>query len=127
MAKTMEEYFHDWEKEVFGYNYGSGEIHILGALARFMLLVGAEDVNGDSANVYDFNILEKQLGPIVTWLLINVLCHAGIIDYGTSPRFGFLTTEGYVLQKFIKLHTVDELWRMCTWDLDEYFECTSID
>lgn len=114
IKKSIEHYFRDWEVNVFGYGYGSGEEHIITALKRFLELC-----NG----VYDFEILEKELTPPVAWLLINILCHADIIDYGSSPRFGWLTLPGVRLKEFISSHTIEELCAILDYDSNEYIPC----
>jgi len=102
MTKSLEEYFIDWESHVFGFGYGTGESHVLSALKGFFNIL-KQDRN------YDHRILEKEFGPIAAWLLINVLAHADIIEYGTSPRFGWLTTKGERLRDFVGSKTSDEL------------------
>lgn len=104
-AKTVEEYFVDWEAEVFGFGYGTGEKHTLSSLRRFLEL--CVHSSGDS---YDFQELEREIGETVAWLLINILCRADIIEYGTSPRYGWLTTQGKRLQVFCTTRTSDALY-----------------
>jgi hypothetical protein len=58
---------------------------------------------------YEYRTLEAALGQTITWLLINTLCHADILEYGTSPRFGWLTDEGKCLQAYIRGKTFEEL------------------
>lgn len=100
--KTIENHFTDWEQSVFGYGYGSGEKYIAEALKKFFELCP------DSGN-YDYEVFEKSLGQTVTWLLINTLCRADILEYGTSPRFGWLDDKGRELKKFFDSKTIDEL------------------
>jgi hypothetical protein len=102
--KTPDDYFADWEASVFGFGYGSGEEHILPALKQFM--DAAEAAGGGT---YDYRELEASLGPVVTWLLINALCHADIIEYGSSPRFGWLTEHGAALKVYLAGRTLDQL------------------
>lgn len=106
MAKTLDENFIDWEASAFGFGYGTGEPHVLGALKSFFDLIG---VDRESPRSYDYNKLEAAFGAPVTWLLINALCRHDIIEYGTSPRFGWLTAEGEALKAFVDSKTVDEL------------------
>lgn len=94
-GKTLNDYFSDWEGHVFGFGYGSGEEHVIDALCEFMSLRTVD------AGTYDYEILEKKLGPKVAWLMINALCHARILEYGTSPRFGWLSWQGMALKKFL--------------------------
>lgn len=101
MAKTIEQYFHDWEGVTFGYGYGTGEPHTVSALNAFM---GAIPADGN----YDYHTLERVVGPTVAWLLINTLCRADIIEYGTSPRFGWLTPQGKALKAYLANKTDEE-------------------
>lgn len=120
--KTTEENFIDWEASTFGYGYGTGELSILTALKTFMATIPARP---DLPNGYDYTKLEAALEPTVTWLLINVLCkhQVDIIEYGTSPRFGWLTDKGMQLKAFIDSKTVDELVELCTSRTEDYIHC----
>lgn len=117
MTKTEAQYFRDWFQAYFGYCYGSGESHIMPAVRRFLELCDRHD-----SNVYDFQILEAELTPVVAWLLINALCanDVGIIDYGTSPRFAWLTPKGKRLRTYMLSKTSDELIDIAT-DYDESY------
>lgn len=106
---SLDEYFADWESHVFGFGYGTGEDYVLGALRRFMELCPAEDAD---SRAYDHEELARELSPAVAWLLINVMGHADIIEYGTSPRYAWLTPCGYRLRQFVLAHTLDELIEM---------------
>ncbi len=120
--KTQEEYFNDWESEIFGFGYGTGEEYTIPALKRFIeLFIPNESRNNPSC--YDYRILEKELTPTVAWLLINIFCKDDKIEYGTSPRFGWLTDKGNLLKDFINSHTVDELYEICTSKTEEYAPC----
>lgn len=121
MTKTIEESFADWEGHVFGFGYGTGEQHTLGALKAFMAAVGKPDL----PNGYDYERLEAACGPAVAWLLINALCRhtVDIVEYGTSPRFGWLTPEGERLKAFIDSKTVDELYEITAGRPDDYVPC----
>lgn len=104
-TKTIEQNFADWESTAFGFGYGSGEEHVLTALKRFFEAFGAHD----RPCSYDYQKLEEAVTPAVAWLLINRLCQLDIIEYGTSPRFGWLTKEGESLMAFVRSKTADEL------------------
>lgn len=113
--KTIDQFFADWESHYFGYGYGSGEEHTLLALKTFM---GALRVDGN----YDYKILEEACTPSVAWLLINALCHANVIDYGTSPRYGWLSPNGTALAHYIRVQTLEQL--LTATDIDpEYVHC----
>lgn len=105
MEKPIERHFQEWESDVFGFGYGSGEEHVLGAVKAFLGAVGTPD----SARSYNYEILEKAVGPVTCWLLINTFGHQSLIEYGTSPRYGWLTEQGEALRDFFMAHTIDEL------------------
>jgi hypothetical protein len=76
-----DKHFRDWESHAFGYGYGTGEVFIIPELKLFFETTEAE-------GNYNHRTLEQKLGGISTWLLINILCHADMLEYGTSPRYG---------------------------------------
>ena len=118
MEKTLDQYWIDWESHVFGFGYGSGEPHIIPALKRFMELCNTGPLNTSCDHV----ILEKELGPAVAWLLINCLCRHGvdIIEYGTSPRYGWLGNCGIALRQYLASKTSEELIALVC-DRNEYY------
>lgn len=117
-AKTIEEYFKDWESHVFGYGYGTGEEHIIPALKTFLEACPA------SGN-YDYLELEKAVTPTVAWLLINTLAHCNMIEYGTSTRFGWLDARGKALRAFCILKANDELYDLAAdCGLNGYIPCS---
>jgi hypothetical protein len=70
---------------------------------------------------YDNNEIGYVLTDAVAWLLINAFCKSptdnrlrkdSVIEYGTSPRFGWLTTEGKELKRFVSDKSVDQLLRI---------------
>lgn len=113
--KNIEQHFVDWEAHVFGYGYGTGEYHVLRALRMFMRVVRPD-------GSYGYEALEKVLAPEVTWLLINTLCHAGMIDYGTSSRHGWLTGSGKALRDFMVPRELDNLYGLTSRE-EGYAEC----
>lgn len=117
--KTPEDYFSDWEAHVFGFGYGTGEEHIVPSLKTLFGAFGNE--NGPSS--YDYQKLELSVGPVAAWLFINALCHANILEYGTSPRFGRITPHGERLKAFIDSKSADELMAMTCRDQD-YWHCS---
>lgn len=118
--KSIEHQFRDWEGHVFGYGYGSGEEHTLTALKQFLELCN----EGSYGHSYSYETLEKALTPAVAWLLINILCHADIIEYGTSPRFAWLTAQGERLKDFVSKHTVEQLYEIAANHDENYFSCS---
>lgn len=100
--KTIKHQFKDWNQYYIGYGYGTGEPHTLKALKEFFLSVEPD-------GMYDYQVLERNLTPVVAWLMINILCNADIIEYGTSPRHGWLAVRGRELKEFVDKHTVAQL------------------
>jgi len=121
VRKSPADNFADWESHVFGFGYGTGEYHTLGALKAFLAAVGRPD----SARGYDHTKLEEAVGATVAWLLINTLCHhrADIIEYGTSPRYGWLTAKGEALKAFVDATPLDDLVEMTARD-EDYTHCS---
>lgn len=120
MEKTTEQHFADWENDTFGYGYGTGEEYTLPALKAFFENCG--DRNGNPG-CYSHEELSKALGKTVAWLLINTLAHASVIEYGTSPRYGWLTEEGIRLKNFVLGRTNEELYEIVTGQDDDYTPC----
>lgn len=109
--RALESYFVDWEGEVFGFGYGSGEPYIMPALRAFFDM--CPPPNADH-RAYDYEKLETALTPTVAWLLINAMGKADVIEYGTSPRYAWLTPKGYRLRDFVLSKTADELIALVT-------------
>ena len=109
--KAIEDSFRDWESNTFGFGYGSGEPHTIPALKTFLSLC-----NKHGTCAYDFQELETALTPTVVRLLINILANykVDMIEYGTSPRFGWLTDKGKRLKTFMDAHTAEQLVDMAT-------------
>lgn len=118
MQKSLDDNWTDWEASAFGYGYGTGEAHILPALKTWFAAVGRDD----AAHGYDHETLERECGPLVAWLLINVLCRVNIIEYGTSPRYGWLTPEGEQLKAYIDSKSVEDLYDLTCRD-ENYTHC----
>lgn len=120
---TQEDYsFWKWHDENFSYGYGTGEQHWIPTLKKFFALIGQKEEN--HAGSYDFQILEKKLTPVIAWLLINTLCEHrrevgdSTLEYGTSPRFGWLTEVGEGIREYFNSHSEDELYDMTHADRD---------
>lgn len=117
VERTLADHFRDWESEVLGFGYGSGEPYVLQSLKLFL---EACPTDGH----YNYQRLEEIVGPSATWLLIGLLCRAKILEYGTSPRFGWLTDQGRALRAFVESHSVDDLCDIvCDWENGAY--CTA--
>lgn len=111
------ENFIDWESEVLGYGYGDGENHIIPAIKTFFELIAGTK----NSNSYDYRVIERELGGATTWLLINLLCRCDMIDYGSSPRFGWLDEKGILLKEYILSKTSEELYSILM-SVDECYE-----
>lgn len=96
--------FCEWETKVFGYGYGTGEEHIFTAFKDFVETLEYGETIG-----YDYRKIEEKLGQQVTWLLLTILLHHGFLEYGTSSRFGWVTTKGKEVIEFVKNKSVAEL------------------
>lgn len=106
--KNLDQCFADWESYHFGFGYGTGEQHIFEALKKFMdTLFSIEE--GGERNSYRYTDLENELGAQVTWLLINFFGRTSIIEYGSSARFGWLTSKGKNLKRYLDKRSVSEL------------------
>lgn len=98
--------FKEWESDVFGYGYGSGEMHVLSILKK------AFSIFPEKGN-YDYSILEKELTPEVFWIFMNTLCHTNkIIEYGSSPRYGWLDKKGVEIKKYLENKDLDYLYEL---------------
>lgn len=122
MQKTLDENFIDWEADAFGFGYGSGEPHIIPAVKTFFSLCNAL-CNQSPNGAYDYTEIEAALTPTVAWLLINVMGHQDVIEYGTSPRYGWLTPQGQALKAFVDGKTADELLALTQHD-ESYIGCS---
>lgn len=114
--KNLDDYFCDWEGHFFGFGYGSGEPYVLPLLKDFLNFI-------PERGSYDHRFLEEQFHPVVTWLLINTLCHADIFEYGTSPRSGWLTNKGVRLKAYLKTKSYEELIKNVCNRTEDYVRC----
>lgn len=117
IEKTLEDYFTDWENHVFGFGYGTGEAYTIQALKAFFDHFTPEN------KAYDYRELEADLGNVVAWMMINVMGHADVIEYGSSPRFAWLTPKGMALRNFIATKTAGELVELTARD-ENYIICS---
>ena len=118
--KTLEDYFADWENDTFGYGYGTGEEHTIAALHDLFMAFKFTPAGTLGFDAVD---LEAQCGPVVAWLLINILCHDDKIEYGTSPRHAWVTPPGNELARFIRERTIADLLRIVDRDPSQYVYC----
>lgn len=100
-----------WEGDCFGFGYGTGESFVIEALCDAMKVIPLE-------GAYNHEDIQREVGGKVCWLLINALCKYpgdkrlakdSIIEYGTSPRFGFLSSFGRELKEFMEGKTAGQL------------------
>ena len=120
--KSIEDSFRDWESDTFGFGYGSGEEHIIPALRRFLELCSKDPYS----HCYDHKELEQELTPAVAWLLINILFgyKVDMIEYGTSPRFAWLTKKGERLKEFMLSRSNEELIELATSRAEDDNSCS---
>lgn len=118
--RTIQEYFIDWYGEAFGYGYGTGDVYYCKALVEFFNSVKPKD--GGNSFTYDYEELEKAMGAAEAWFTINELCKQDLIDYGTSPRYAWLSYTGEQMYQFLKGKTADELYELVNVDSD-YIHC----
>ena len=138
IVKTIDDYLADWEGHAFGYGYGTGEEHIIPALKKFFACAGEKATDLGQRwfpeelgqlyrvplpNSFDFHILGERLTPTVAWLLINVLCRCNVLEYGSSPRYSWLTEEGERLKAYVDSKTADELIENITHRDENYIAC----
>lgn len=116
MKNNKELQFIDWESRVFGSGYGSGELPILKSIKVFF-------ENLEDKRSYDYEILEKELGETVTWLLINAFDKGNMIEWGTSARYGWLTSCGEFVGNFIKNKTPEQLYEILMDDHEIICQC----
>ena len=119
-TKSLDDYFADWEGHAFGFGYGTGEDFILPALKQFMSAIGR---GPDLPNGYDHETLAEACGSANTWFLINRLCQINMIEYGTSPRYGWLEDEGMRLKAYTDSHTAEQLINIVCDRPDDYIGC----
>jgi len=105
--KSLDNYWSDWHDSLFPFGYGSGEPHIIPPLRQFLALCEVRHSGG--APSYEYEKAEQEISPAVTWFIINALCKADAIEYGSSPRFGWLTPKGVRLRDYVLTKTADEL------------------
>ena len=102
MERDIDQDFVDFMGAYFGYGYGSGEEYWFPAIKKFFELLEEE-------RNYDHEKLTKELGGLGAWSLINTFCEADILDYGTSPRHGWLSEKGERLRDYLADKSVDDL------------------
>lgn len=117
MKQLTDKNFIDWFSENFGYGYGDGEQYIIPALKGFL---GTCPIDG----TYDYGEIERAIGKAETWFLMNTLCKEDILEYVTSPRFGWLDEKGKLLKEYLATKTEDELYELVMVDSD-YTHCYS--
>lgn len=117
MEKTIDDYFCDWESDTFGYGYGTGEDFTIPALQQF---IGSIPESG----CYDYKDLPKKSGlsELETWLFINIMCEANIIEYGTSPRYGWLSKCGKRLKEYLEDKAPESIFHIIDRD-EDYHKC----
>jgi hypothetical protein len=97
--------FCTWYGDTLGYGYGTGDVHFCHALVTFLR-------HCRETGSYTYTTMQDALGEAAFWFFLNTLCHAGLVDYGTSPRYGWLSEEGKRLADFVKDYDADRLYNL---------------
>ena len=106
--KSEDEHFRCWFGDLMGNGYGSGEEHIVPVLKQFM--DNLEEYNDGKGLRYDYEHMEKALGPAQFWLMLELLCHGRHLSWGTSSRFGWMEFgHGVNLARYVRSHTVEQM------------------
>ncbi len=116
MTKTQDQYFVDWESFAFGFGYGTGEPHLIPVIKDFLEHLA-------SKRPYDYREIEAKFGPVVGWMMINKMCELDVIEYGTSPRGGWLTEHGQRLADYVSERSAEQLIDLVTEFPDGYIHC----
>ena len=112
MTKTIDENWSDWYSNAFPFGYGTGEEHIIPALKKFFELC-EPNPHCNTCN-YDHEKIGNVIGHAVVWLIIGRLCahEVDVLEYGTSPRYGWLTSRGMALRAYMSSETAEELYKL---------------
>lgn len=106
MTRNIHQDFVDFMGAYFGYGYGSEAEYFIPALKMFFELL-------KDGNNYDHKSIINEFGGLAAWLLINILCGADILEYGISPKYGWLSEKGEMLRDYLANKTVDDLIVIC--------------
>jgi len=92
--------------------YGSGEQYVVPALKEFLSYYKREAFAPLGIDEFVTNLSQPPLAtltPATIWMLVNTLNAFDILDYGTSPRYGWLTDQGFELKKYLDDNTVEHI------------------
>lgn len=101
----QDKWFVQWETETFGAGYGTGEMPILSSIKVFFNLI--------DDNMYNHQKISSVLGETVCWFIINALNKSNNIEWGTSARYGWLTSSGKLLKAYFDTKSNQELYDIC--------------
>lgn len=119
-SKGTKEYFIDWYHSELGYGYGTGDEYYCKALIDFFQLL--RQANVDEVFQYNYKKLENEMGGAAAWFIINIMCGSDLVEYGTSPRYGWLTPSGELMRDLLAEYNADSLYELvCT--SHEYTTC----
>jgi hypothetical protein len=111
-TRMTDKQFREWEDVAFGYGYGTGEPHIIAGLRVFF---GAVKADGG----YSYLDIEKAMGELPAWLVINALNHSGVLNYGTSPRFGWMEGKGHELREYFAANSDERILSVLVAECDD--------
>lgn len=90
-----------------GWGAYGGDEALYPALRSFLMWCTPSEGSGVPA--YDYRDVSEVIGAAAAWLLVYALVRADLVEYGTSPRFGWLTPEGCWLRDYVKNRTPEQL------------------
>lgn len=131
-VKTLDDHFHDWIVDAIP-GGGDGEAAIIPVLHRFMRLCadGQDDLSDERYGMrggFNHQVMEKEFGPALAWMLILMLEEKGMFICNSSPRYGEITERGLALKDYFETRAPDDLIRianLCDGEDDEDYrdEC----
>jgi hypothetical protein len=99
--------FYNWYQSHYSHGYGTGEVHIVWSLKRFVEAIPLDEA-------YNYEDIEAKVGPVVAWMFIDVFCQDNLLEYGSSPRYAWLTESGVDLAQFVRSKDATELYDIVT-------------
>lgn len=106
---NMDKQYHDLLTDGLHWNAYGGDESLYGTLKIFFESIEVRVKPDYRILSYDYRVLSETVGSSAAWMLIYQFSHLGWINYGTSPRFGWLEEAGVWLHKYVLSKTVDEL------------------
>lgn len=112
--------FKGWYMKYFGFGnfsvVGEAEAPIVSVLKAFFDIANRKD------GFYNYSELEEKTSPGECWLLLNMLIQAGLVDWGSSARCGWIEPECKDVCDFVATHTAEQLCEIVNSD-EDWAEC----